>query len=441
MRQVHYDLLAVPEDTYELKGQTESFTLRTNASWTVAVTAGNTTLAKLDKTSGEAATSGEQFYFTLANDPDGEITQRTMTLTFTYTGEDGRSATRDVVINAAPARGLKDVEAANSYILEPDGEGVAIPLSWANGSPYGELIGAGDDVTVKVLWLDTDRGIASNSVISGYQLKGNGSAGTIEVYPGSQEGNALIAAIVDNEIVWSWHIWVTGYDIEGTTFSTAEHTWMHINLGALDNTPGSTASYGLFYQLGRKDPFPTVVSLSNATQRPLWDETGQNRVYMEVSPTTVPDNIRNAMKHPTTFFQGISGNNNDWITSNNSVKDDYLWNSASNGKTHYDPCPGGWRMPYKGDSGPFVSLGFTSTLESSSGRLFADSQSYWPMTGAITTTGVYNVSSSLNGYYWSGAVESGGNLSGRYLLRTSGGAELYGSLQRSYGANVRCVKE
>lgn len=72
------------------------------------------------------------------------------------------------------------------------------------------------------------------------------------------DGNAVIAVKdAGGNILWSWHIWVTGYDP-----NNEYDTWcigvkmMNRNLGALSKEPEDGAlTHGLLYQWGRKDPF------------------------------------------------------------------------------------------------------------------------------------------------------------------------------------------
>jgi hypothetical protein len=76
-----------------------------------------------------------------------------------------------------------------------------------------------------------------------------------------------------DEIVWSYHIWVTGYDPKASdaTYPNPYNrnnngkrfVFMDRNLGAkeegqtyLDNDANNNA--GLYYQWGRKDPFPST---------------------------------------------------------------------------------------------------------------------------------------------------------------------------------------
>ena len=90
------------------------------------------------------------------------------------------------------------------------------------------------------------------------------------------DGNAVIAAYdADDNILWSWHVWVTESDPTSNAVATSAGVFMDRNLGAYRNSDGSTntdeifESYGLYYQWGRKDPFirPVDYKFSNKIGR------------------------------------------------------------------------------------------------------------------------------------------------------------------------------
>ena len=77
-----------------------------------------------------------------------------------------------------------------------------------------------------------------------------------------KEGNAVIGAYdAGGTLIWSWHVWAADYDpdAEGGAVDFNGYSMMTRNLGALaaDNSSVENilASYGLYYQWGRKDPF------------------------------------------------------------------------------------------------------------------------------------------------------------------------------------------
>ncbi len=69
-------------------------------------------------------------------------------------------------------------------------------------------------------------------------------------------GNALIGLFdKDGDCIWSWHIWATNGALTTHVYPSG-YVFMDRNLGAENLDPGDPASRGLYYQWGRKDPFP-----------------------------------------------------------------------------------------------------------------------------------------------------------------------------------------
>ncbi len=172
-----------------------------------------------------------------------------------------------------------------------------------------------------------------------------------------KEGNAVIAVYDNNKrILWSWHIWVTDKpeDVSYTEGET-EITIMDRNLGATygdipNNDADALASYGLYYQWGRKDPSmgPPAWDYSpiNMTTAPYYDYSSEEKTAAEVvrfAAPTLKDAVENPMYliMPTTLTQSYYFN---WLYE----KIDFLWgNSVTSGNTHktiYDPCPYGYRV-------------------------------------------------------------------------------------------------
>ena len=69
-------------------------------------------------------------------------------------------------------------------------------------------------------------------------------------------GNALIGLFdAAGRCIWSWHIWATNGALTTHVYPSG-YVFMDRNLGAENLDPGDPASRGLYYQWGRKDPFP-----------------------------------------------------------------------------------------------------------------------------------------------------------------------------------------
>ena len=160
-------------------------------------------------------------------------------------------------------------------------------------------------------------------------------------------GNALIAVKdAEGTILWSWHIWIPASEIaiqDGTALCSAAAI-MDRNLGALVATAATgdvdPLSIGLFYQWGRKDPFPGMASMSSNTGAAVagtaWTAHG----------TT--EDTAYAVAHPTEYIHVPKVDEGVWN------KDDPadLWNAEGNLKTIYDPCPVGYRVPLYDSSLP-----------------------------------------------------------------------------------------
>lgn len=374
-----------------------------------------------------------------------------------------------------------------------------------------DLIGAKTKYGARLVWADnygtnkqgTKVGLADNAMLYFVLPAGIGKDGHILVMPGNpgkpasekKMGNAVVA-VTSNEdgtgdILWSWHIWVTdafNYDTRGLmdgrilggenseevdqTGAKTDNAknWLDRNLGALSNNPeaefegfaGFAATYGNHYQWGRKDPFPNTNSSAAATadERPIYDEKGL------IVGGTVNDNDRTgktwqtSVKNPTIFYcPGVAGTN--W---NYGIKD--LWGvkgSGSNspgadvGKSIFDPCPAGWRVPIR--SGGFYNdpdnlkhWGRESTIVDrkwhnvhTGGFVWGLNDAtvfykggYYPWDGHRLSTGIGWI--DIHGYGWTANRNDGDYSASRMHHNTSGVA---GNQPNSvdFGFAVRCVRD
>lgn len=277
---------------------------------------------------------------------------------------------------------------------------------------------------VDILWQTgdgTDFAIGDNS--GGKLVYYDKASKRVHVSSGNTDGNAVIAGYnAKGVIVWSWHIWVNDYmpaqlsnaqkyntyrwDSDSIYYKdprVAGHSFMMCNLGAtgtLDElkgvTKGSVKPYGVYYQWGRKDPFPPtarevsktfapyaypdVVNLygNDGIMLPMNSTAGEVGSFQAIKINESTGNIDYAIKHPMVFMGtadinsfNILGeeppthnpdlyvNDGDWYWGHN----DCLWGGvsfdepgiinykdivANNGaeyKSIFDPCPAGWILP------------------------------------------------------------------------------------------------
>lgn len=166
------------------------------------------------------------------------------------------------------------------------------------------------------------------------------------------EGNAVIAAYNSaDEVVWSWHIWITESDPMAESFTAPSGAeFMKRNLGAFTNSNVSNAttefsydkeilrSYGLYYQWGRKDPFiyPSTYNAAFAADAFKYNDDGSYVPHKIISRSSTTGTIDYATRYPNNFIS-IQSN---WLHSSH----DDLWGEGTT-KSVYDPSPKGWRVP------------------------------------------------------------------------------------------------
>lgn len=292
---------------------------------------------------------------------------------------------------------------SNCYICNPPAVSTAsatykIPVArvdqfWGGGNYENEpnnCLGQANEWTVSVIWSDMEIK-ADNFVIT--KNMGAGKDDWFEVsVPGTTEmGNVVIGIknILSTDWLWSWHLWVTDYCPDEAKYLTqqgaflagtdtyhvtggdvqrylaaaagaVQKVYMDRSIGAMTTEYVGNGKGKLYYQYGRKDPFP-----GNAT---YWEEgtfekndgfiipSGRDKKNIIAYNETYnqPQNVLYSISHPTVFIGSSVGY---W-----TYKDKYnpevfnsgiIWNdsSASNNgnKSIFDPSPSGWKVPQYGN--------------------------------------------------------------------------------------------
>ncbi|MDE5935535.1 MAG: DUF4906 domain-containing protein [Muribaculaceae bacterium] len=208
----------------------------------------------------------------------------------------------------------------------------------------------------------------------------------IHVKSGSVNGNALIAGYnEDNEIVWSWHIWVNHdkpaelaaavpyytFEWDGSGIKTSKgrvrkgRSLMKCNLGAIDpnrNTSQPTKTFGCVYQWGRKDPFPSSWGVTaaggsgwnqgggksynsttcgaihnNANKAITFDGTGKEdnagRLFRTKVTSSQTGTIEYTVKNPTHFISSLISPTT--AADNSGTLTDYV--TGTDGDWYYGP--------------------------------------------------------------------------------------------------------
>ena len=290
-----------------------------------------------------------------------------------------------------------------------------------------------------------------------------------------REGNVLIAAYnTAEEIIWSWHLWLTNSDprnVEETESLSNGVTFMGRNLGAMKNSDGSTdhddilASYGLYYQWGRKDPFPRprYYNCAHNLDQAIYNSNG-NYIYISIEETDAEKGtVAYTTANPAIYLTSPDGNDGDWLYGR---RDDSLWgNHNGNGsKSMYDPCPHGWQVPAQNDFANFEladeddatelelakqTFGWFLTDKMSGTRHFYTGAGYRSYFDGVLSNINYKDQYPYTpvpwvGYYWTQGVDGTNGAAMFFDLNTSRATinafEPKISQHRANGMQVRCVK-
>lgn len=294
---------------------------------------------------------GEQLSIMVAA-TNNDVCTRTFTIPAGTQFKAGEINTFNLKYEAEKIIDLDAEGAANCYIVT---EGGHCTFKATAGNTADVPTGL---ASVNWLWM------TETNLVSNLSLDNNNE---IHFTAAESEGNAVIAGYdAEGNIVWSWHIWLT--DDPRTNLhhgSSDAYQLMDRNLGATTTEKWNPKAYGLYYQWGRKDPFPgpKTTGTGGGTQENAGFTNGTEAfsvnsdcAFVLGSNTTVgetkADAIAYTIAHPMEFLTSASGEL--WF---NSAFTDYqdLWGFNAE-KTMYDPCPAGYRVPRTED----VYAGMTS---------------------------------------------------------------------------------
>lgn len=281
-------------------------------------------------------------------------------------------------------------------------------------------------------------------------------------------GNAVLA-VYDGErgtgdILWSWHIWLSEKPRDhqykdangagtylvmdrnlGAAFAPA--TDVQADIEAMTDAQ-RYASYGLYYQWGRKDPFWGCASVSGMKDKVVFGQvTTITKIGYAATGDDADNNLLYAVRHPVDY---ILMNKSTLHWTGTPVKN--LWGNPSgyeNGgkglKTIYDPCPVGYMVS---PCDLWSASGFESAYvgKFKRGRMFSyDGENVawypggglrWEDDGALGDVGIA-------GYYWSNSVfDAAAKGACEYLFFMSS-TEIFttNAYASASGHNVRCVRE
>lgn len=325
---------------------------------------------------------------------------------------------------------IKQRLGANCYILKPHTGMVEIPVAFANAD--GNIrVTSGSNIDASILWTD------ASDVVGSPVVTGTGVNSLIRV-EANNEGNALIAAVDlnSNSILWSWHIWVTDYDPDyiGNQVNNNKVVFMDRNLGALNRTPGDINAFGLYYQWGRKDPFPGPAAINlpddSYDTKPLYDASG-NLIGVTCVEVSQSDNLENSIRNPMILYYNSVYPHNWYPNGHNN-----LWTNHGE-KTPYDPSPDGWKVPESGVGTYSPWYGYTTNGLWDYGWIW-NGDVYYPAVGGRGVVDGSFRDVGQRGGVWSATPHGFQAYSFSFGPQ---GVIIDASLFRAISAPVRCVKD
>ncbi|NDV82035.1 FISUMP domain-containing protein [Bacteroides sp. 51] len=209
---------------------------------------------------------------------------------------------------------------------------------------------------------------------------------------------------------------------------------MNRNLGAITNEKGANGSTGLYYQWGRKDPFPGSASATASTEPVIYSPANPTGITHSLKTNTSVQTIVWTVVNPDTF---IETNGSSWME--NSTDNDLNWNTVGNKKTLLDPCPQGYRVPSDNAWAELTTDNFLGD-DPYLGRYAAAHGGWYPAAGLRH----YSYGGVLTGvkydsYYWANTSYDAKEAYILYFRNGSVNPRHYNS--RAYGIPVRCVAE
>ncbi|MDR2131471.1 MAG: fibrobacter succinogenes major paralogous domain-containing protein [Odoribacteraceae bacterium] len=391
---------------------------------------------------------------------------------------------------------------ANSYIINPLPIGqqttYGVPVAERVNDFWNKTIGEGNAISPATQWVAEviwqDRGgsrlidfcSSTGTVTPGNTSFAGTGSGRFYFKPAGPgvKGNVLIGVRKSGETtyLWSWHLWITDYNPDeapsswqadkfaynvpggnvhhytGGWWATSTYNNKFImdrNLGAAsaDRAQGVANTRGLYYQFGRKDPFPAT----NSPYAPvtLYDITGATGPTIPI--TVNKSSFEGAVKDPARFYATGSGGG-DWLLTN--PYHDALWNNPSTwnpisttGKSFFDPCPPGWKLPVIGTWDEFThnnvnnpgsgasgynENGFNAGWEFYLDNVLKNAYAYQPAAGYRYANSGSTNGERLEGYLWTATPD--GSAHGR-MFWTYYTTAKQDRTARGNGSTARCVQE
>lgn len=389
--------------------------------------------------------------------------------------------------NVAPGQTSIDIDITPRYSWRSDYDITSGNVIMTTGGNMSEL-GNG----AKVIWQQeesstltdlTATGTTDGPIINGKPTinleLSIGHKGTMTVPLSGKKGNAVVALtskINSANYVWSFHIWVSEVNDIACSTTMGSYSILDRNIGATSclgkdqDQTGYPNSFGLYYQWGRKDPFPKCLSTdlgeasntyhykSNLLKAARRSDVSPNIAYTITNPDT---RIVQSGKDRLNWLENVNNALWGYGTACGSSSDAFKVQLNQTVKTVYDPCPKGYRVPpagYMHQIGKVSGNATSSTVNSNFGIYLStgSSTTFVPMTGIMRSRGYKGTGSeseyslsypTYRGYVWSSTPRN--NDQGNYLFWFNNAAinnsttnYLNGFCETTAQAiPVRCIKE
>ena len=325
-----FPLMALTYDAYNIacEGGSVDVTVSTNLEYEITID--SDAAAWLTLTGTKAIREDKLTFSAPANDA---IEMRLAKITLTaedyfkvfYVCQDGR--------RPAVGQNLSENGTANCYIVPEEGDYYFDATVIGNGQD-GIIADAGfhtDNAAINPAMADILWEFTSEPVVEDIRLED----GKVYFHATGKKGNVTVCVMDEDEtVLWSWHIWCTDIPKEKThTIDDGQQfTLLDRNLGATSSNPeDGEATYGLYYQWGRKDPF-----------------AGEE--MREWMASNIELTVGYSVQRPIRALKTNKEYSYNWIADDNH----YLWGNPETQtskpvkdlvKSIYDPCPPGYLVP------------------------------------------------------------------------------------------------